>query len=277
MTEWHNLRFAQRHLQMSSVSLSNKVMTLTGRMSMFRADILTNAEFIRHVETDSITHWRLGHFKFLTGDDKSTWLWVLKAGYDMLYVPDVVVRTVEHPPSKVFVKASTKLMIRWFGNMLRINGQAFRLGPARIGLFIWWCILDQRITMWTALSGPVFALLLCLKGGWEFLPVYLVWVGFTRWIMTLMLLSSRPVLSWRYPFLIYYNQIWGSCIKTWILFRLDRQSWTRQNTRLHRDLNWMQRIVLNGSSLALHSISILAFVSVIGLLAEVFSFASLMF
>jgi glycosyltransferase Alg8 len=270
MTEWHRLRFAQRHLQMSSVSLSAKVMTLTGRMSMFRAEILTNPDFIRHVQSDAINHWRLGYFKFLTGDDKSTWLWVLRAGYDMIYVPDVMVKTIEHPPSPYFVPATTRLMIRWFGNMLRINGQAIPLGPARCGLFIWWCILDQRITMWTSLTGPTFAVLLAFKHSWEFLPIYLVWIGFTRWIMTLMLLTSRPVVSWRYPFLIYYNQIWGSCIKTYVLFRLDRQSWTRQNTKLNRNMNWFQQALMNSSSVVLHSVSILAFVTLIGLLAGVF-------
>lgn len=277
MTEWHRLRFAQRHLQMSSVALSNKVMTLTGRMSVFRAEILTHPEFIRHVESDSVNHWRLGYFKFLTGDDKSTWLWVLKAGYDMLYIPDVVIRTVEHPPSKYFLKATSKLMMRWFGNMLRINGQALKLGPARAGLFVWWCTLDQRVSMWTALSGPTFAILLTLKHSWSFLPVYIVWIGFTRWVMTLMLLAARPAVSWRYPFLIYYNQIWGSCIKTYVLFRLDRQSWTRQNTRLNRNLSWMQQTVLNSSSLMLHGISILAFITLIGLLAGVFTIPTLHF
>lgn len=276
MTEWHRLRFAQRHMQMSSMSLSGKVMTLTGRMSMFRSEIITNHDFIHHVQSDAIKHWRLGYFKFLTGDDKSTWLWVLRAGYDMLYIPDVIVKTIEHPPSKVFVKATSKLMIRWFGNMLRINGQALPLGPARAGLFVWWCILDQRITMWTALTGPTFALLLCVKHSWTFLPVYLVWIGFTRWVMTVMLLAERPVVSWRYPFLIYYNQIWGSCIKTYVLFRLDRQSWTRQNTKLNRNMSWFQEKIMNSSSVIMHGVSLLAFVALIGTLAGMFKIPSFM-
>jgi glycosyltransferase Alg8 len=275
MTEWHRLRFAQRHLLMSSVSLSHKVMTLTGRMSVFRAEILAHPEFIKHVEADSVQHWRLGYFKFLTGDDKSSWQWVLKYGYDMLYIPDVLVKTVEHPPSKSFCAATTKLMMRWFGNMLRINGKAAALGPARTGLFVWWCIIDQRISMWTSLTGPTFAILLTIKHSWSFLPVYLVWIGLTRWVMTVMLLAARPVVSWRYPFLIYYNQIWGSCIKTYVLFRLDRQSWTRQKTSLNRNLTFLQQSVLNSSSVVLHGVAILAFVTLIGLLAGIFTIPSL--
>ncbi len=34
-SEWFHLRLAQRHYQMSSVSLSRKVMCLTGRFSLF--------------------------------------------------------------------------------------------------------------------------------------------------------------------------------------------------------------------------------------------------
>ncbi len=269
MTQWHRMRFAQRHVLMSSMSLSGKVLTLTGRMSMFRADIASDPAFIRHVESDSITHWRLGYFKFLTGDDKSTWFWVLKKGMNMIYVPDVRVNTVEHPPSKHFVLATSKLMLRWFGNMLRINGQAMALGPARTGLFTWWCIIDQRVTMWTSLTGPTFALFLGVKHSWSFVLVYFVWIGFTRWIMTLMLYSSRPVLSWYYPFLMYYNQIWGSVVKTYVFFRLDRQSWTRQKTKLNRSLNWMQERVMIWSSVLVHAVAMLAFICIVGMLAGV--------
>lgn len=269
MTEWHRLRFAQRHILMSSVSLSCKVMTLTGRMSMFRAEIVTDPDFIRHVENDAVRHWRLGYVKFLTGDDKSTWYWVLKHGFDMLYVPDTVVHTIEHPPSNNFFKATSILMMRWFGNMLRINSQAFRLGPGRIGLFPWTCVLDQRLSMWTSLTGPTFALFLSFKHSWSFALLYIVWIGFTRWIMTFMLLTARPDVSWRYPFLMYYNQIWGSCIKTYALFRLDRQSWTRQKISLNRHLSVTEQLVQRGSSFMLHTVALMVFITAVGLLAGV--------
>lgn len=269
MSEWHKLRFAQRHILMSSMSLSCKVLTLTGRMSMFRASIVTQPAFIRHVENDAIEHWRLGHFKFLTGDDKSTWYWVLQLGYDMLYVPDVVIHTVEHPPSDNFFKATSILMFRWFGNMLRTNGRAVALGPARAGLFAWWSILDQRVAMWTSLTGPVFAAFLAIKYSWAFILLYAAWIGLTRWIMTLMLLTARRRVSWHYPFLLYYNQIWGAAIKVYAFFRLDRQSWTRQKTKLERDLGAARQILMRGSSVLFHGVALLLFISITGLLSGV--------
>ncbi len=262
--EWHDMRFAQRQVLMCSVAQSKKVLTLTGRMSMFRAEIITDPDFIRDVQNDSINHWRLGKFKFLTGDDKSSWYWVLKKGYDMLYVPDTVIRTVEHPPHPNFFKATTQLMFRWFGNMLRTNGRALALGPHRIGLFTWWCVVDQRISMWTSLAGPIFAIMLVIKHSIIFLPIYLAWIGFTRWVMTLMLMSVRPVLSWYYPFLLYYNQIWGSVIKTYVFFRLDKQSWTRQKTKLNRGMNSKQQRFVNFTSNYMYVVAITVFVALVG-------------
>ena len=270
MREWHNMRFAQRQLLMSSMSLSRKVLTLTGRLSIFRAEIICNPEFIKHVEADTLDHWRLGKFKFLTGDDKSSWYYVLKKKYDMIYVPDVTVHTVEHPPSDNFIKAATILMRRWFGNMLRTNGRALALGPHTTGLFTWWCIFDQRISMWTALSGPVFVTILCIKHSIAFAPIYAVWIGFTRWVMTIMLLFARPTVSWYYPFLIYFNQIYGSMIKTFVFFRLDVQSWTTQKTKLNRNLSTWQAFWVRASSLSMHALAIMVFISIVAWLSGYF-------
>ena len=123
MSEWHKLRFAQRHINMCSMALSKRVLTMTGRMSVFRATVVTNPDFIADVESDSLQHWRLGRFKFLTGDDKSSWFSLMRLGYDTFYVPDAAIHTVEHPPEKSFIKASRKLMFRWYGNNLRQNSR----------------------------------------------------------------------------------------------------------------------------------------------------------
>ena len=270
MREWHDMRFIQRQVLMCSLAQSRKVLTLTGRMSMFRGSIITDPGFIDDVQNDHLDHWRLGRFKFLTGDDKSSWFWVLKNGWDMMYVPDTVVMTVEHPPSGNFIIASTVLMRRWFGNMLRTNGRALKCPPWKIGLFPWWCILDQRISMWTALTGPVFTALLCIKYSILFLPIYLVWIGFTRWIMTLMLYSVRGIISWYYPFLIYYNQIWGSVIKTYVFFRLDKQKWTRQKTTIDRGLSSFQARWQNFTSDLTYLTAMGCFVVFIGFLSGVF-------
>ncbi|NCO02878.1 MAG: glycosyltransferase family 2 protein [Alphaproteobacteria bacterium] len=267
--QWHSLRFAQRQLLMSSMGLSKRVLTLTGRMSMFRGSIITDPDFIKQVEDDYLEHWRFGRLRFLTGDDKSSWYWVLKNGWSMLYVPDVQIYTVEHPPHKNFLKASTVLMRRWFGNMLRTNERALDIPPHTTGFFTWWCLLDQRMSMWTALSGPVFVTFLCIKYSIAFLAIYLVWIGFTRWVMSIMLLGARNEIHWSYPFLLYYNQIYGSLIKTYVFFRLDKQSWTRQKTKLSGKGTAMEQRMLNMSSLLLHSFALVVFVSLIGLISGV--------
>ena len=82
---WHRLRFAQRHLLMSSMALSRRLLVLTGRMSIFRGPVATDPSFIEAVEADYIDHWRLGRVQLLTGEDKSTWFWLLNAG-----LPDAV-------------------------------------------------------------------------------------------------------------------------------------------------------------------------------------------
>jgi len=51
----------------------------------------------------------------------------------------------------------------------------------------------------------------------------------TRLLQSLLLLTVRPRISGLYPPLLYYSQVYGALLKTWVLFRLDRQRWTRQN------------------------------------------------
>ncbi|NCC20841.1 MAG: glycosyltransferase family 2 protein [Alphaproteobacteria bacterium] len=267
MKHWHNLRFAQRQILMGSIALSKRVMTLTGRMSMFRAEIVTNPDFINHMTSDSLSHWRLGEFKFLTGDDKSSLYWIMKEGWEQIYVPDALVLTLEDPPAHNFVGASSQLMFRWFGNMLRTNGRILKLGPWQMPFFVWWAFLDQRISMWTTLTGPVFALMFSVAYSPVWAVYYLVWVSFIRWVQTLMILSARDEISWTYPFLLYYGQIYGSLLKTWVLFRLDVQSWTRQKTKLRRDLTRGEYLWNRWTSHAVHATALLVFVALIGILS----------
>lgn len=267
--EWHSLRFAQRHILMSSIALSRHVMTLTGRMSMYRAKIVTDPRFIDHMANDYLDHWRLGRFRFLTGDDKSSLYWLIQEGWEQMYVPDVLVTAMETPPSRNFFKGSTMLMFRWFGNMLRTNTRILRLGPRRMPLFVWWSFLDQRLSMWTSLTGPVFTVMLSFQYGVGIVAYYFVWVGFVRGVMTLVLLSARPRLSWYYPFLLYYNQIYGGLMKTWVLFHLDRQSWTRQKIRMDRGFSGWKQIIHEGSSLAVQATAYVFFILAIGLMTGV--------
>ena len=241
MSEWHKLRFAQRHLNMCSMGLSKRVLTLTGRMSVFRAQVIVDPEFIADVESDSLDHWRLGRFKFLTGDDKSSWYSLMRLGYDTFYVPDAAIYTVEHPPEKSFIKASRKLMFRWYGNNLRQNSRAMKLGPKRLGWFTSLVLFDQRVSMWTSLLGLAVALIASFKYGAAYLLVYLLWIGLTRLVLTLLLSMTGHHIGPAYPLILYYNQIVGALVKIYVFFRLDQQSWTRQPTKLNRDLASFQR------------------------------------
>ncbi len=251
MSEWHKLRFAQRHMNMCSMALGRRVLTLTGRMSLFRASIVTDPRFIDDVQNDAVEHWRLGRFKFLTGDDKSTWYSLMRLGWDTWYVPDAAVRTLESPPDPKFLKASRKLMFRWYGNSLRQNGRALKLGPRQLGWFTYYVLLDQRVLMWTGLLGLAMAIVASIKFSIVYMLTFLLWVGITRFVMSLLLLASGHRIGPAFPLLLYYNQVVGSLVKIFVFFRLDQQSWTRQKTTLDRDLGAFQRRFNHWSSWAM--------------------------
>lgn len=261
---WLELRFAQRHQMMSSLGLSHRLLAVTGRMSLLRARVATDPSFIDRIENDQLQHWRLGRFRFLTGEDKSSWVWLLERRHAMLYVPDVTVLTLEQPPPGGFARASTALMMRWSGNMLRAGSQALALGPARIGAFLWWCVVDQRIAVWTPLIAPTLALALGLFADPLYLYAYLLWVMLTRLGQTVLLATSGRAISGLWPLLLYWNQVWGALVKGWVLFRLDRQRWTRQPIEAERDLmpedlRWMQL-----SSNVLHAAALATLVLAVG-------------
>ena len=227
--EWYDLRYAQRHLMMSSMSVSRRLLVLTGRYSVFRADLATQPDFIELIENDHVHHWRFGNFKFLSGDDKSSWFWLLKNGWRMLYIPDVYVTGFEElPDRRRFFASTTDLMRRWYGNMLRTSNRAIALGPRPMGVFTWWSLIDQRLSMWTTLVGPTVVTLVSLFVRPSFFFAYLLWILFTRGIATSVLAWQRGRFSLLWIPLIYYNQVWGALLKTYVSFRFNRQKWSRQ-------------------------------------------------
>jgi glycosyltransferase Alg8 len=224
MQAWHDMRFAQRRLAMQSHALSRRVLTLTGRFSMFRADVVVQEEFIRTLEADYLDHWLWGHFRFLSGDDKSTWYSLLKSGHEMLYVPDASVWTIENIGPRPIERVKQNLM-RWSGNMLRNGSRALALGPHRCGFFIWWCVLDQRLSIWTTLSGPAMALALSVALGFHILYAYAIWVLLTRTMLAMVLYSFAGRVYPSFPFLLYGSQVLGGAIKVYLLFRVSKQRW----------------------------------------------------
>jgi glycosyltransferase Alg8 len=178
-------------------------------------------------------------------------------------VPDAAINTVEHPPEKSFIKASRKLMFRWYGNNLRQNSRALRLGPRRLGWFTSLVLFDQRISMWTCLLGLAVAIIASLKYSIGFLLVYLLWIGLTRLILSILLIASGHHIGPAYPTILYYNQIVGALVKVYVFFRLDQQSWTRQDTKLTRDLASFQRWFNSWSSRAMTFSAASVFIAVL--------------
>ena len=237
LSMWYSMKFVKRHIMMSSHSIHNKVLTLTGRFSAFRAEILLKEDFINHVANDYISNWLFGKFRFLMGDDKSTWFNLLKDGWDMLYLPDVLVFALENRNGPFF-KVTSSLAFRWNGNMLRNNNRALKLGPKKIGsFFIWMAILDQRISMFTAIFGPVGATLLSIF----YTPFF--WLFYIAWALIIKLIQFIPLIKENFTpkilhmLIIFYDQWIGSFIKIYASFNLAKQKWSKGKTTTKIELS----------------------------------------
>lgn len=227
---WLKMRFSQRRLAMQSHALSGRVLTLTGRMSIFRASHLLKLEFIRLLEADHLNHWLWGDFRFLSGDDKSTWYYMLKHNVKMLYIPDALGYTVE-----VIEGSGMDRMVqnfrRWSGNMLRNGSRAIALGPRRMPFFIWWCLIDQRISMWTMLVSPVLAVLATMIIGFSYFISYLIFIALSRMLLSLFLFQYSRKIEMSYPCILYLNQLINAAVKVYCIFRLSKQKWSNRGNQ----------------------------------------------
>ena len=227
---WLKMRFSQRRLAMQSHALSGRVLTLTGRMSVFRAKNLKQLEFIRLLEADHLEHWLCGKFRFLSGDDKSTWYYMLKNGNHMRYVPDALGYTIE-----VIEGSGMERMVqnfrRWSGNMLRNGSRAIKLGPRAMPFFIWWCLVDQRLSMWTMLVSPVLAVSASVLVGFHYLFGYLVLIALSRLLLSLFLFGYSRKVEMSYPWILYFNQLINASVKVYCIFRLSKQRWSNRGNQ----------------------------------------------
>lgn len=225
--KWFDIRFAQRNMNMQSHALSRKLLTLTGRMSIFRARAVMEKDFIDTVESDQLDHWLWGRFRFMCGDDKSTCYAVLRSGKEMLYVPDALVYTVEqiHPPviQRIFLN-----LFRWSGNTLRNGLRIIRLGPRRVGPFVWWCSVDQRLAMWTAVVGFTAMVFSAIFVSPLVLYASLIWIALTRLVYSLALAYHHGRIDITFPPMLYLNQICNAMVKIYVLFRLPMQRWSHR-------------------------------------------------
>jgi glycosyltransferase Alg8 len=243
---WLRMRFAQRRIAMQSHALAGKVLTLTGRLSLFRAHHVINPNFIRQVEDDYLDHWLWGRFRFLSGDDKSTWYYMLTQSAKMMYVPDALAITIEHVEGNGYERMVQNLR-RWSGNMLRNGQRCIALGPKKVGFFIWWCVVDQRLAMWTMLVSPILAVLsLIFVSPWLILG-YILWIALSRLIQSIWLYCYARDVHFSFPLLIFLNQLLNASVKVYSLFRLSKQRWTNRGNQsagfqegfVERLRNWM--------------------------------------
>ncbi len=224
--DWFNLKFGQRHMLFQSHSLSNKVLTLTGRLSAYRTKLVIEDEFIRRLENDVITTVMHGKFRFLMGDDKTTWYNLLKDGWNMRYLPDTLCYSLESRDAD-FLELSRSLPYRWYGNTLRNTNRALALGPKHVGFFIWWAILDQRISMWTSLVGITGAIILGIFKAFYYFLFYFAWILLVRTIQIAFIAYNGHIVSWRSLPLMLYGQWIGSFVKIKALFNISDQKWSK--------------------------------------------------
>jgi mannuronan synthase len=243
---WLRMRFAQRRIAMQSHALAGKVLTLTGRLSLFRAHHVINPAFIRQVEDDYLDHWLWGRFRFLSGDDKSTWYYMLTQSAKMMYVPDALAVTIEHVEGNGYERMVQNLR-RWSGNMLRNGARCIALGPKKVGFFIWWCVVDQRLAMWTMLVSPILAVLTLIFVSPLLLLGYILWIALSRLVQSIWLYAYARDVHYSFPLLIFLNQLLNASVKVYSLFRLSKQRWTNRGNQsagfqegfVERLRNWM--------------------------------------
>ena len=114
--------------------------------------------------------------------------------------------------------------------MLRNGARAIALGPTAMPFFIWWCVVDQRIAMWTMMVSPVMAVL-----GSMIAPGYfwncLIWVLFSRIVLCLFLFgySRRADMTW--PFILYLNQVINASVKIYMIFHLSKPKWPNRGNQ----------------------------------------------
>jgi glycosyltransferase Alg8 len=230
MQSWLDMRFSQRRMAMQSHALSNRVLTLTGRCSVFRGTYVVTDEFIRLQEADFLEHWLWGSFRFLSGDDKSTWYCLLRHGVKMTYVPDAAGTTVEVIEGSGYTRMKENLR-RWSGNLLRNGWRAIMLGPTRMPFFIWWCCVDQRLAMWTTLFGPLIAIAGALKTGPAFIFAYIIFLAVSRMLLSLVLFTYARRVDLNYVWALVANQKLNANVKVYMIWRLSKQKWANRGNQ----------------------------------------------
>lgn len=227
-SQWRMLRSLERHKLMCSFALSGRVLVLTGRFCMYRGNVILQTDVINRLRKDFI-RLKNTHIALLTGDDKTTWLEVLRRRLKMKYLPFSYIFPIEAPNQKDdFIKSTYNLTHRYSGNMARANLHQDAWVGANKTLHFAYGLLDQRISMWTSLLTPVLLLYLLLFEQFGLFVVALTYALLIKHIQAIALWSLSGIYDPWYPYLIFYNQVMSALIKVRAFAYLHRQSWSNQ-------------------------------------------------
>lgn len=232
---WRKLRSLQRHKMMMSMALSDRLLVLTGRFSMIRSSVLlpvSVASRIRHdyIQTD------YAHIPFLTGDDKTTWLEVLRRGYGMTYLPNTFIYPIEHVNSNVnYFHHVYKLSLRYGGNMIRANLHDDAWSNVARSPHLKYTLIDQRVSMWTSLLSPTLLILLLVTGQFQYFIVFLTYLLIIKNVQAIAVGWLGNHYDPWFPYIIFADQFIQSLAKIKSFSFLHHQSWNNQDISLQGD------------------------------------------
>ncbi len=215
---------------------------LTGRGSMIIGTIALDREFQKLVAEDliNLTGFLIPKKEFYsdTGDDKSTYYFVLMKGWNVRYNPDLYV--VCHEKMKWFIEKlpniwsfqHPSLAVRYCRNNLNNVQRLLRLGMGKLGFTRYMMNWADRHLFWTPLIGPISTAFLMNAWGFDYLYVYISWIVATRSLATFVVcMATKERWSPFYPVILIYIQNVLSLVKLWALVSA-RSFWTRQDKKM---------------------------------------------
>lgn len=92
--------------------------------------------------------------------------------------------------------------------------------------------MDQRISMFTTLLGPIAAIWGALFVSWHYLCLYLLIVIIVRTSYLVIMVFEGHRLTLFDIFMLLYTQWGGSIVKIFTLFHLHKQKWDSHRTNM---------------------------------------------
>ena len=234
---WLGLRYAARNMMLCSQSYSKALLVLTGRCAIIRSTIVKDPKFANFILHHTIKHWFFGKIPMITGDDKSTNLFVLRKNYRSIYLPNIHITSLIEPLN---INRSIILLHRWLGNMLRSRVDLARV--AKLPLATRFMIFDQGVAMWISLILPMAIIATISQYNIGYIWFYLAWILISRSVYAnLLLLFNNNKLNILSGVMMVYNHAISTCIKVYLCFFLPEQK-GYNNSPVNHKLGFIQRL-----------------------------------